>query len=482
MSTGGHDGADGDARVDPFHERWHSPLSYRYGSEAMRRIWSEHEKRRQWRRVWHALAAAQAAHGLVSPAQLADIAAHLDDIDVAAAEAIEAQLKHDLVAELRVFAAQCDAHGNGAGGVLHLGATSMDIEDNADARRLADALALIIGKLERLVGGLADRIDATADVATMGFTHLQPAEPTTLGYRFAQLGQDLLEDLGELRAVAGQIRGKGLKGACGTSASYVELVGADAAAAIEREVMATLGLDAFAVATQTYPRKQDWRVVSALASLAQSLYKFAFDLRFLQTPAIGELSEPFGAHQIGSSAMPFKRNPIAAENVCSLARQLAALPRIAWDNAAHSLLERTLDDSANRRSLLPEAFLLADTIVERMGKVLDGLVHTPAATARLLASYGVFAATEKVLMEAARAGGDRQVLHEVLRDQAMVAWAAVSRGEDNPLPGLLASDERITRWVSAARLPALLDAKTHVGDAPARARAMAQAMRDRLGS
>ncbi len=354
----------------------------------------------------------------------------------------------------------------------------MDIEDNADVRRMQEALELVTTGLAALLEGLAERIEGSADIATMGFTHLQPAEPTTIGYRLAQLGQDLLEDYRELGRVHGELRGKGLKGACGTSASYVELMGAPASArALETRVMQLLQLDAFEVATQTYPRKQDLTVVTALASMAQSFYKFAFDLRFLQTPAIGELSEPFGTHQVGSSAMPFKRNPVSAENVCSLARQLAALPRIAWDNAAHSLLERTLDDSANRRSLLPEAFLLADAIIDRMRRVLDGLVHTPAATERLLATYGVFAATEKVLMEASRAGGDRQVLHEVLRDQAMVAWAVVGRGEKNPLAELLANDERITRWVSADKLPALLDARTHVGDAPERARRMAAMMR-----
>jgi len=460
------------------HDVWRSPLSHRYGSPTMRRIWGERRKRIAWRRVWQALAMAQAEHGLVSAAQLADIALHVDDIDVERAEAIEEEIKHDLVAELRVFAAQCDTHGNGAGGVLHLGATSMDIEDNADARRIKRALELTIGRLESMLQALSDRIDVTADIATMGFTHLQPAEPTTLGYRLAQLRQDLLEDHGELTRIHDTLRGKGLKGACGTSASYVELMGSTALArALESRVMELLGLQAFEAATQTYPRKQELVVVSALASLAQSLYKFAFDLRFLQTPAIGELSEPFGAHQVGSSAMPFKRNPVSAENVCSLARQLAALPRIAWDNAAHSLLERTLDDSANRRSLLPEAFLLADAIIERMRRVLDGLVHAPAATERLLATYGVFAATEKVLLEASRAGGDRQVLHEVLREQAMVAWAAIGRGEPNPLPELLAADTRITEWVPAARLQALLDARAHVGDAPERARRMAAMMR-----
>ncbi|MCC6621437.1 MAG: adenylosuccinate lyase [Deltaproteobacteria bacterium] len=445
----------------------------------MRQLWSEVDKRRTWRRVWHALAAAQAARGLVTPQQLEDVVRHLDDVDVAEAERIEAEIKHDLVAELRVFAAQCDAEGHGAGGILHVGATSMDIEDNADVLRMKDALGLVRARLHALIRVVAARVEATADVATMGMTHIQPAEPTTLGYRLAQLGQDLVEDCKDLAAVARELRGKGMKGACGTSASYVELTGSVAAAqALEADVLAHLGLDAFPVATQTYPRKQDLRVVSALASLGQSLYKFAFDLRILQTPAIGELAEPFGKHQVGSSAMPFKRNPVAAENVCSLARQLAALPRLAWDNAAHSLLERTLDDSANRRSLLPEAFLLADALLVRSHAILEGLVHDPAASERLLVTYGPFAATERVLMEAVKAGGDRQALHEVLREHTLAAWPEVQAGRPSDLALRLAGDPRITLWLEPAQVAGLMDARAHVGDAPQRARAFAAYARD----
>jgi len=458
-----------DAELD--HERWLSPLSYRYGSDAMRAVWSEAEKRRTWRRVWHALAVAQSEVGLVSAQQVADVAAHVSDIDVARAEALERELRHDLVAELRVFAAQCDEHGHGAGGILHLGATSMDIEDNADVLRLRAALFLVRRRLHALIRALLGRIEQTADTATMGFTHLQPAEPTTLGYRLAQVAQDLVEDARELWAVGLDLRGKGMKGACGTSASYVELVGSiDGAQALERRVLEYLGLQSFAVATQTYPRKQDLRVVNALASLGQSLYKFAFDLRFLQTPAIGELSEAFGRHQVGSSAMPFKRNPIAAENVCSLARQLAAQPRIAWDNAAHSLLERTLDDSANRRSLLPESFLLADALIARMQAIVEGLVHDAAASERLLETYGQFAGTERVLMAAVKAGGDRQALHEVLREHALAAWPDVQAGRPNPLALRLARDARVSSLVPIEDIEALLDARHHIGDAAVRAR------------
>lgn len=455
------------------HERWLSPLSFRYGSAAMRRLWSEAHKRRTWRQVWVALATAQHRLGLVSQSELEDLRQHQDHIDVAAAEAIEREIKHDLVAELRVFASQATIGGR----ILHLGATSMDIEDNADVLRTRDALALVQTSLATLLGLLRDRIRALADHATMGFTHLQPAEPTTLGYRLAQYAQDLLDDAQNLAHVRKNLRAKGMKGAAGTSAGYVELLGSiERAHEMETLVLENLDLQAFPVATQTYPRKQDLTVVDALASLGQSLYRMAYDIRLLQSPVIGEVMEPFGKHQVGSSAMPFKQNPVAAENVDSLARQLAALPRIAWDNAAHSHLERTLDDSANRRSLLPEAFLLADTILTRSRDIVAGLTIEPHASRRLLDTYGVFAATEKLLMEATRRGGDRQLLHEVIREHAMVAWPLVRQGQPNPLADLLASDPRVTTHVPADRVRELLDASTHVGDAVVRAHRMADTL------
>jgi len=452
------------------HERWLSPLSFRYGTEAMRRLWSEVEKRKSWRRVWVALARAQQRLGLVTPEEVADLESHVADIDVAAAERIERDIKHDLVAELRVYASQCPVGGR----ILHLGATSMDIEDNADVSRIKASLDLIHDSLDALLTLLRDRIIELSSHATMGFTHLQPAEPTTLGYRFAQYANDLLDDAHALDHLLSHLRTKGMKGATGTSAGYVELLGSiEDAHTMERHVMEHLGLRPFDVATQTYPRKQDLTVVNALASLGQSLYRMAYDIRLLQSPVIGELMEPFGKHQVGSSAMPFKQNPVAAENVDSLARQLAALPRVAWDNAAHSHLERTLDDSANRRSLLPEAFLLADAILLRSREIIAGLTVEPAASHRLLATYGVFAATEKVLMEATRLGGDRQALHEVIREHAMVAWPLVKSGQPNPLVDLMTSDPRLTNLLTPDRIRELLDARTHLGDAPQRARAFA---------
>jgi adenylosuccinate lyase len=282
-----------------------------------------------------------------------------------------------------------------------------------------------------------------------------------------------------LHTVRGRIRGKGFKGAVGTAASYVQLLGGDAGAALtlERRIMETLGVAAFPVATQTYPRKQDYEVVAGLAGLGQSLYKLAFDLRVLQSPVYGEWAEPFGERQVGSSAMPFKRNPINAENVCSLARHLAALPRVTWDNAAHSLLERTLDDSANRRTVLPESFLIADEILGRTLRIVTGLRVDLNAARRLMNRFGAFAATERLLMEAVKRGGDRQEFHELIRGHSLHAWQAMQDDEGNPLIEALVADERVTALVPADEARRLLDASDYVGMAPAAARRLAAQVR-----
>ncbi len=460
------------------HGTFISPFTWRYGSQAMRQLWSEEHKRRLLRRVWVALARAQLAAGLVTPAQVADLEAHADQIDIARAQEIEAVIQHDLMAEIRVFAEQCTVGGP----IIHLGATSMDILDNVEALRLRQAIELIMAGLRRCLTIQAEQIERYADLPGMAFTHLQPAEPTTLGYRLAQTGQDLLADWDELARVRQAVRGKGLRGAVGTAASYEQLL-TDAsmtAAELSARVMADLDLPEYDVVTQTYPRKQDWLVLNALAGLAGSLYKFAFDLRLLQSPPLGEWAEPFGRQQVGSSAMPIKRNPINAEKIDSLARFVAALPRVAWDNAAHSLLERTLDDSANRRVLFPDAFLAVDEILQTAFRLLSGLVINEAAIARNLATYGVFAASERLLMEAVKAGGDRQALHEVIREHSLAAWTAVQRGEANPLAARLAADARIQEFMPPGQIDGLLDASRYVGDAPARARALAAKIRQQL--
>ncbi|MBI1877587.1 MAG: adenylosuccinate lyase [Chloroflexi bacterium] len=478
------------------HQTYLSPFTWRYGSDEMRHIWSEAHKRRLWRRLWVALAEAQQAAGLVSQEQVDDLRAHADQLDVDRALEIEAEIHHDLMAEVKTFAEQCPS----GGGIIHLGATSMDIEDNADALRLRESLDVILSRLAILLIELATQIERWANTPIIAFTHLQPAEPTTLGYRLAQYGFDLLTDLVEVRRVRAGIRGKGFKGAVGTSASYQDLLAqltsdggretadrrlptADPrpptpdpywnAAQLEAHIMAAIGLESFPVATQTYPRKQDWLVLNSLAGVAGSLYKFAFDLRLLQAPSLGELAEPFDRKQVGSSAMPFKRNPINAENIDSLARFVATLPRVAWDNAAHSLLERTLDDSANRREILPAAFLATDEILRRASQLVRDLQVDEAALARNLENYGTFAATERVLLAAAKAGADRQEMHEIIREHSLAAWAELAAGQANPLPIRLTTDTRVTQYLTPAQIISLLDARQYVGDAPERARGLA---------
>lgn len=462
------------------HQTYLSPFTWRYGSAEMRQIWSEAYKRRLWRQIWVALAQGQQTAGLVTQAQVDDLAAHATNLNMERALVIEAEIHHDLMAEVKTYAEQCPL----GGGIIHLGATSMDIEDNADALRLRQSLDLILDKLTALLAEMSAQIDRWANTPAIAFTHLQPAEPTTLGYRLAQYGFDLLTDLAELRRARAGIRGKGFKGAVGTAASYNELLadrpGWDAAR-LEATIMAAINLEPFPVATQTYPRKQDWLALNALAGLAQSLYKFAFDLRLLQAPSLGEWAEPFGRKQVGSSAMPFKRNPINAENIDSLARLVASLPRVAWDNAAHSLLERTLDDSANRRELLPTAFLAVDEILRRATRLIRDLRVDEAVMARNLHKYGVFAATERVLMAAAKAGADRQEMHELIREHSLAAWAAMAAGQENPLAAHLAADERLRPYLTPEQVLALLDAGHYVGNAPHLARQLAQEINIALG-
>lgn len=462
------------------HETYLSPFTWRYGSDAMREIWSDVHKRKLWRKLWVALAEVQSEVGLVKAEQVDDLRANVDNINIARATEIEAELHHDLMAEVHTYAEQCPI----GGGIIHLGATSMDIEDNADALRLKEALDIIIKQMGVLLSHLADVMEREADHVCMAFTHLQPAEPTTIGYRMANYAQDLLIDYQALLTIRDNLRGKGFKGAVGTAASYGELLHDKPLTAVEMEaqIMERIGLEPFFIAHQTYPRRQDWDIVNGLAGVAMTLYRFAFDLRLLQSPVIGEWAEPFGSKQIGSSAMPFKRNPINSENIDSLARYVATLPRVLWDNAAHSLLERTLDDSGNRRAVLPDAFLATDEIIKRGIRLLKGLQINAYGVKRNLETYGVFAATERVLMEVGRRGGDRQEMHEVIRENSLKAWEAVRQGLDNPLLTLLCEDERVLKWLDASEVPALLEAHDHIGIAPERAKAMAGRIREGLMS
>lgn len=452
------------------YDAYASPFSWRYGRAELRALFSERERRKLWRHVWVSLAEVQSRHGLISPEELNDIVAHANDVDIEAALEIEREIHHDLMAEIRVFASQAKI----GGGKLHLGSTSMDIEDTVETYRLRRALSIIGNALHELLGAFGTKIREYADLVCMAFTHLQPAEPTTLGYRFAVYAQDLLIDELNLRFVFENLTAKGLRGAVGTSASYEHLLNGDGSSReMEKAVLDRFGLDSREISTQTYPRKLDYLLLSGLAGAGASLSKFAADIRILSSPEFGEVSEPFGRAQVGSSAMPFKRNPILSERIDSLARLLPAYADVAWQNAATNYLERTLDDSANRRTILPEAILCTDEIIGLATRVLEGMRVNTQRIAQNLRTYGPFAGTEPVLMEAVRAGGNRQELHEVLRSAAMESWTAIAQGKDNPLGRLLTEEHELTSRVDPAEIRRMLDPTKHIGTAAERARGLA---------
>ncbi|MGE4525529.1 MAG: adenylosuccinate lyase [Sphaerochaeta sp.] len=460
------------------HDTYLSPFSWRYGSQQMRTVFSEEHKRKLLRRIWVALAKAQAQANLVSAEQLDELVANQDTIDIERATEIEAEIGHDLMAEIKTYAEQCPK----GGAVIHLGATSMDILDNMDAMRLKEALNLVIIQVKALLAVFITRMEAYADQPCMAFTHIQPAEPTTVGYRLAQTAQDLNEDLQDLIRVHASIRGKGMKGAVGTSASYTELLRGTGitASQLEAMVMKDLGLEAYTAATQVYTRKQDLRIGQALSSLCATLYKFFIDFRLLQSPPIGEWSEPFGAKQVGSSAMPFKRNPINSEKIDSLCRFVEAQESVLWQNAASTLLERTLDDSANRRLVLPELFLSVDEILSTAIKVVHGMQVHRAGIERNLASYGIFAASERLLMELGKNGANRQEMHELIREHSLCAWAEVQAGKPNTLKQMLCEDATIRAYLQKEAIEALLDANQYIGDSPERTRKVIEEIRDVL--
>ena len=455
--------------------RYASPFSWRYGRPELRELFSERERRRLWRAVWVALARSQERSGLLSKAEVDDLAAHQNEIDIEAALAIEREIGHDLMAEIRVFASQATIGGP----KLHLGATSMDVEDTVEIYRMRRALGLIGESLHAVLHAFAARVEQYHDLVCMGYTHLQPAEPTTVGYRLAVYAADLLIDEQQLRAAYDALAAKGIRGAVGTSASFERLLRGSGRRARDQEddVLAHFDLIASDVSTQTYARKLDYLVLAALAGLGASLSKFAADVRILSSPGFGELFEPFGSKQVGSSSMPFKRNPVLSERICSLARLLPGYADTAWQNAATNYLERTLDDSANRRAILPEAFLCSDELLTLARRIVEGLRVDKGRIAQNLRTYGPFAGTEAVLMEAVKAGGDRQALHESLRQAAMAAYDRLAAGGDNPLAQLLVDDERLAKVLDPAEIRALLDPTDHIGDAPERALALAARVR-----
>lgn len=453
-----------------------SPFTWRYGSTEMRNIFSEQHKYELWRKIWVALAEAQYKAGLVSPKELADLQKNEKNIDIDRILEIEKDTKHDVVAAIKEYAEKAKI----GGGKIHLGATSMDITDNADILRIKESLLIIEKKLKLILAIFGKLITKYADLPCIGYTHLQPAEPTTVGYRLAFYAQDLLIALKNLQTVKKILKGKGLKGAVGTSASYQMLLKGKKITAekFEAEVMKTLGLEPMLISSQICPRQFDFLVLNALAGLTSSLAKFAGDLRILQSPNFGEWSEPFAEKQVGSSAMPFKKNPINSENICSLARYMAALPSVALENASLSYLERTLDDSANRRIILAEGFLAADQILITAEKIITGLVINEKRITYNLNLYAPFAATESFLMEAVKNGADRQEMHELLRKISMTAWQAIQAGKPNPMVELLINNNEIKKYLNKNEVEELLNVKNHIGNTPDRSRKLVRQIKN----
>lgn len=460
------------------HSTFLSPFSWRYGSQAMREIFSEVHKRKLLREFWVSLAKAEKEAGLVSEEQLLDLIEHKDDIDIARASEIESVIHHDLMAEIKTYAEQCKV----GGGIIHLGATSMDALDNIDIVRQKEALKKIIEHLDELILAFVEKCKEYKNTITMAFTHIQPAEITTIGYRLAQTLQDLLDDREDIVRVEKRLKGKGLKGAVGTSASYKELTNNTSLSSLDLEklVMNNLSIEAFDAATQIYTRKQDLRVIEVLSNTASTLHKFSQDFRVLQSPPIGEFSEPFGKDQVGSSAMPFKRNPILGEKICSLSRVVESSYSVAWNNASSTFLERSLDDSANRRIFIPEAFLALDEIIITETKVVKGMKVHKAATKRLLDNYAVFASTEKLLMEIGKKGGDRQLFHEIIREESLKAWAEVQEGKPNSLKENLMTNTSILSLLTKEEIIECLDASNYTGDASFRTEIVIKRAEDAL--
>ncbi len=441
-------------------DRWSSPLGRRYASPAMQRLWGEPHRIGLWRRVWLALAESERELGLEIPeAALAEMRAHLDDADLAAAAAYEKRFRHDVMAHVHQFGDQAPA----ARGFLHLGATSAFVTDNADVLVIREGLRLVLGRLLAVLGALEQFAETHAALPCLAYTHFQPAQLTTVGKRATLWMQDFALDVEEIVHRLETLRLRGCKGTTGTQASFLELFKGDdrKVRELERRIAEKLGVPrVYPVTGQTYSRKGDSTVLDALSGVAQSASKMATDLRLLQHE--GELLEPFESEQIGSSAMAYKRNPMRAERICGLARFVMSLQANTAQTAATQWLERTLDDSANRRLTLPEAFLATDAILLLAQNISAGLEVREPVVRRHVDQQMPFMATERWLMLGVESGGDRQELHEVIRQNSLATAEAVSRGEPNRLLERLAADHTFKK-VDTGRLQAELDPARYTG-------------------
>jgi adenylosuccinate lyase len=443
------------------HDRYENPLISRYASAEMSALWSEQRKFSTWRRLWIILAEAEQELGLpIADEQLAEMRAHVDDIDFPAAQAHERRLRHDVMAHVHTFGDVATK----ARPIIHLGATSCYVTDNTDLILIREGLQLVAARLARVLDALGAFAEQHRDLPCLGFTHLQPAQPVTVGKRACLWAYDLALDLAEAEHRLGTLLARSVKGTTGTQASFLALFGGDHAKVrqLERRVAEKLGFSgSYAVTGQTYTRKVDAQVLDVLSGVAQSAHKMATDLRLLASRK--EVEEPFEANQIGSSAMAYKRNPMRSERVCALARFAISLQSSGANTVATQWMERTLDDSANRRLVLPQAFLAIDAILILLENVCTGLVVYPQTIARNLAEELPFMATENILMAAVQAGGDRQELHERIRVHSVEAARVVKQeGRPNDLLARLQSDPAFAQ----VDLSAVTDTRQYVGRAP----------------
>ncbi len=421
------------------HDSYQNPLTGRYASREMSFNWSPQRKHSTWRRLWLALAESEKELGLpITDEQIAQMRAHLDDIDFEAAAKKEAELRHDVMSHIHVFGAQCPA----AKPIIHLGATSCFVTDNTELIQMRDGLRILLSKLLKLISILAGIADRYKAMPTLGFTHFQPAQLTTVGKRFSLYLQDFMFDLSRIEEEIERIPFRGVKGTTGTQASFLELFNSDheKVRKLEKLVAGKMGFtNVVSLSGQTYSRKVDYYVLSVLSGLAQSAAKMAGDIRLLAN--LREIEEPFEKSQVGSSAMAYKRNPMRSERICSLARYLMSLPVNCAQTHSVQWFERTLDDSANRRIVLPEAFLCADVILSLAANITNGIQVWPKVIAARVAAELPFMATENIIMEAVKAGGDRQELHEHIRRHSMEAARMIKEeGKKNDLLERLAAD------------------------------------------
>ncbi len=415
-----------------------NPLVERYASKEMLANFSPQRRYELWRELWVALAEVEMELGLpITPAQIEELKAHKAELNLDRAREIERDVRHEVTAHIRAFAEQCPT----AGGIIHLGATSCFVADNSELIQMRQGMAILTAKLVSLITALADFAEKHKSLPCLSYTHLLPAQPTTLGKRACLWLQDFVADLEAADRKSSAIRFRGVKGTTGTQASFLKLFGGDARKVreLDRKVAEKSGFkETFPVTGQTYPRKLDSQILDILGQIAQSASKFANDVRFLHHT--GEVEEPFDERQVGSSAMPYKRNPVRSERISALARLVITSVQGAAFTAASQFLERTLDDSAIRRIIIPETFLVADGMLEVCSNVAFGLLVRKEVIQRELKEHLPFLAAENILMAAVAKGGDRQKLHERLRQHSMKARAKVAAGEANDLLHRIAQD------------------------------------------